>query len=230
MTVIKIAHRGASGYKPQNTLAAFDKACELKVDYIECDTRLCHSGQLVVIHDKTVDKTTNGKGSVSKLTLQELKKLDAGQGESIPTLAEVLGRYQHRVKIMVDLKSPNCANAFLELIRRYQAQKNIIVASTYHHLLASIKIREPKIETAISFDIYNYLKHFFVKNFFVAAAKIIKAENVNIYYKFIDEDLVKRAHRHKIKINAFPPNNIEEIKWLKNIKVDGIISNFPDLI
>ena len=102
--MIRIGHRGAMGYAPENTLVSFEKALDLKVDMVELDVQLCKTGELVVIHDLTVNRTTNGEGDVAKLTLQELKCLDAGKGQQIPLLEEVLDlklphpkQVQHRV-------------------------------------------------------------------------------------------------------------------------------------
>ena len=88
--VLRIGHRGAAGHAPENTLVSFEKAIDLGCDMTELDVHICGSGELVVIHDETVDRTTNGSGRVSELTLREIKILDAGDGEEIPTLEEVL--------------------------------------------------------------------------------------------------------------------------------------------
>ena len=84
--VVKVGHRGAAGHEPENTLRSFRRAMELGADMVELDVHICGSGELVVIHDETVDRTTDGTGEVAKLTLDELKTLDAGRGERIPTL------------------------------------------------------------------------------------------------------------------------------------------------
>lgn len=230
MTPLKIAHRGASGHAPENTLPAFDKALELGVDMIECDVRLCKSGSLVVIHDKTVDRTTNGSGKVSTLTITELKKLDAGHGARIPTLTEVLERYQDQVKIMIDIKSAAAAEEFVKLIEEHQAHEQIIAASINHALLTDIKLRDPRITTCIIFDIYNYFKYFFVKNLFVFSAKLINANQVNIYYRFSNQRLVRRAHKYKLKFNVYSPHKKEDIEMFIKMGVDGIITDYPDRI
>ena len=111
--IMNIAHRGASGYAPENTLAAFDKAVEMQADYIEIDVQLSKDDLPVVIHDDTLDRTTNGTGNISAYTLQELKSLDAGSwfdkkyaGEKIPSLNEVLEMYGEKINILIELKSP----------------------------------------------------------------------------------------------------------------------------
>lgn len=111
--VDNVAHRGASGYAPENTIAAFDLAVDMKADYIEIDVQRSKDGELVLIHDTTVNRTTNGTGRVGELTLEQLRKLDAGSwfgsefaGELIPTFDEILDRYRGKIGILVELKAP----------------------------------------------------------------------------------------------------------------------------
>jgi len=99
-----IGHRGASGYAPENTLESFDLAIRQGVSVIELDVHRCASGELVVIHDETLDRTTNGKGSVAKMTLNELKELDAGNGNSVPALEDVFETVARRVKINIEIR------------------------------------------------------------------------------------------------------------------------------
>jgi len=102
--MLKIGHRGAKGYEPENTLRSFQKALELNVDAVELDVRRTKDGAIVVIHDAEVDRTTNGKGLVSELTLKEIKELDIEKGEKIPTLEEALDFLDKKVKIFIELK------------------------------------------------------------------------------------------------------------------------------
>lgn len=111
--VENIAHRGAAAYAPENTIASYDLAVDMKADYIEIDVQRSKDGELVVIHDTSVDRTTDGSGKVGDLTLEEMKSLDAGSwkgeqfaGEEIPTFEEVLDRYHGKVGILIEMKSP----------------------------------------------------------------------------------------------------------------------------
>ena len=109
MKLLKISHRGACGYEPENTLASFKKAIEINADMIELDVHVCKTGEVVVIHDEKVNRTTNGKGYVSQKNLESLKKLDAGKGKKIPTLIEVLDLVNKRVKVNIELKGKKTA-------------------------------------------------------------------------------------------------------------------------
>src|SRR3989344_9380836 len=121
--MLKIGHRGACGYAPENTLKSFQRAIDLGVDAIELDVQLCKSGELIVMHDNTVDRTTDGSGFIKKLKLKDLKKLDAGEGERIPTLEEVLNLVDRRVKVNIELKGPKTAKPALKLIDEYIKKK-----------------------------------------------------------------------------------------------------------
>ena len=115
--VLKIGHRGAKAYEPENTLRSFKYAIDLGVDAVELDVRRTKDNELVVIHNADVDKTTDGKGSVNELTLEEIKKLVTDKGEQIPTLGEVLDLVGKQVKVLVELKETGIEEKVLGLIR-----------------------------------------------------------------------------------------------------------------
>ncbi len=114
--MLKIGHRGARAYEPENTLRSFTKAIELGVDAVELDARRTREGEVVVIHDAKVDKTTNGKGLVSDLTLNEIKQLVTDKGERIPTLEEALDLLDKKVKIVIELKETGLEKKVLGLV------------------------------------------------------------------------------------------------------------------
>lgn len=228
--ILKIAHRGGAGYAPENTFAAFDNALKLGVDMLECDARLCKTGELVLMHDDTVERTTNGEGKVARLSLQKLKELDAGNGQEIPTLAEFFERYKNTVPMMVDAKSPNIAKQLVRLIKFHGVYDQVHITSNYTGLLTAIRWLDKKIDLQISFDIYNYLKYFFVHGTFIISAKLFDASTINVYHKFATKKLIEKAHDFGIKVNAFPPTSATDIQRLKEDGIDGIISNFPDKI
>lgn len=143
--IMNIAHRGASGYAPENTLAAFDKAVEMQADYIEIDVQLSKDDLPVIIHDDTLDRTTNGTGNVSAYTLEELRSLDAGSwfdkkyaGEKIPSLNEVLEMYGEKINILIELKSPELypgvEEKVAEALAKYKLDtSNNIVIQSFNH-------------------------------------------------------------------------------------------------
>ena len=114
--MLKVGHRGARAYEPENTLRSFKRAIELGVNAVELDIRRTKDGEVVVIHDAKVDKTKNGKGLVSELTLEEIKQLVTEKGERIPTLEEALDFLDKKVKILIELKETGFEKKVLDLI------------------------------------------------------------------------------------------------------------------
>ncbi len=154
--ILNIAHRGASAYEPENTLRAFKRAIELNADMVEVDVRLSKDGYLMVIHDETVDRTTNGSGYVNMMTLKELKSLDAGNGEKIPTLEEVIDLVKGRCQLLIDVKDPPpIEKKIVNLIECTGMESDtVIIAYSYPDSLEEKRIKEinPKIRTAALFN------------------------------------------------------------------------------
>ncbi|MFT6331076.1 MAG: glycerophosphoryl diester phosphodiesterase, partial [Bermanella sp.] len=148
--ILKIGHRGAMGHEPENTLRSFKKALALNVDAIELDVYVCKTGELVVIHDDKVDRTTNGIGYTEDKTFVELRQLDAGKGELIPTLEEVLDLVDRSVIVNIELKGRSTAIATYQVIDKYIKEKgwselDFMVSSFDHHELNKFKHLYPQI-------------------------------------------------------------------------------------
>ena len=130
-----IGHRGAAGLEPENTLRSIGKAIELGVDQVEIDVRLTKDRRLVVIHDPTVGRTTNGQGYVKDFTFEELRRLDAGKGERIPSLEEVLSLTKGKIVLQIELKEEGTARPVVRLIESMDAEGDAILSSFIHGLL-----------------------------------------------------------------------------------------------
>ncbi|MFH1610896.1 MAG: glycerophosphodiester phosphodiesterase family protein [Patescibacteria group bacterium] len=229
--MLKIAHRGASGYALENSFAAFDKAVELGVDSIECDVRMTKDKKLVLMHDNRIERATKGRGKISKMTLAELKQVEMNNGQKIPTLEEFIEKYKGKVKLlMLDVKSISAAPRLVEIINKYKIHSEVLVASFKHPFLIDILIRDSAIQTGIAFNAYRYLKYLFIKKLFVLPAKLVGANIVDIYYKFVDQKVVDRAHKYYLKIYVYSPNKQADIDRMKSYGVDAIISDYPDRI
>ena len=225
--MLKVGHRGAAGYEPENTLRSFKKALELGVDMIELDVYVCKSGELVVIHDNTLDRTTNGKSSVENKTLSELKELDAGLGEKIPTLEEVLDLVNKKVKVNIELKGKNAAKLVLKTIEKYVAEKgwnyeDFLVSSFNYDELQKIKKLNPKIRVGFLTEK--------IPDGFIEFAKKSGAYSVNTSIANTNLESVKTAHKHGLKVFIWTVNEPSEIEKAKSLNVDYICSNFPDKI
>ncbi len=223
--MLKIGHRGARGYAPENTLLSFRKALELGVDAVELDVYCCKSGETVVIHDDRVDRTTNGKGCVWEKTFGELRQLDAGEGEKIPSLEEVLDLINRKVLINIELKGEGAARSVAKIIKRYILEKNwknenfLISSFNYHELVRFHKlllsVRLGALITGIPID---YAKF----------GEDLKAYSVNLSREFVNQAFVDDAHRRGLKAFVWTVNEPEDIKRIKSLGVDGIFSDFPD--
>ena len=219
--MLKIGHRGAKGYVAENTLASFQKAIDLQVDGIELDVHVSRDGEIMVIHDETIDRTTSGKGFVKNLSSNEL------QFYGIPTLREVLDLINNNLLVNIELKSDHSVEKVIEIINFYCSEKNwninnFIISSFNWELLLKVKslhknikigvLTEDNIESAIDFAVAN------------------QAFSINPYFKLLNSENVELMHKEKIQIHTWTVNSLEDLTFVKKLKVDAIISDFPDRI
>lgn len=224
--VVKVGHRGAAGHEPENTLRSFRRAMELGADMVELDVHLCGSGELVVIHDETVDRTTDGTGEISKMTLDELRALDAGRGERIPTLQEVIDLTTGRMGINVELKGLGTAGPALEHIEGAVDEgwkiSEFKVSSFHLEELSAIRELSEDVRTGVLFALDD--------GGIIEFAERNGAYSLNPNHRTVTADLVARAHELGLKIFAWTVNESEDIARIKELGVDGIISDYPDRI
>jgi glycerophosphoryl diester phosphodiesterase len=221
LVMLRIGHRGARAYEPENTLRSFRKAIELGVDAVELDVRQTKDLELVVMHDPTVDKTTNGKGSVKDLTLQQIKKLDAAKKEKIPTLDEALDFIDKKVKILIELKEMGYEDKVVEAIRERGLEKNVIVVSFHEDALRKTRALDSEIETGLI-----YATH---KNP-VKAGLELKAQYLLPLYRFVHTANVQKAHENGLKVIVWTINTAAEAEAYAKKGVDGIASDRPDIL
>jgi glycerophosphoryl diester phosphodiesterase len=238
--MLKIAHRGASGYEPENTLRSFRKAIQLKCDAIELDVHLTKDDQLVVIHDETVNRTTNGKGKISNFTLKELKKLDAGKGEKIPTLQEVIKVCRNKCKLIVEIKELNSAKKVAEIVVKERFVKETIMSSNHKESL--LEAKKNGINAAliywstktnwgqVLFDISRLLMLPITKRLILRRVKTANVNEVNLTSPLATKGMIDFLHKNNLKVNVWVANSKNKIERLKLLAVDGIYSNFPDRI
>jgi len=219
--MLKIGHRGAKFYEPENTLRSFRKALELGVDAVELDVRRTKDGEVVVIHDAEVDRTTNGKGLVSELTLEEIKKLVTDKGEKIPTLEEALDFLDKKVKVLIELKETGIEEDVLNLIREKELEKNVILISFLESALGKIRALNKDVETGLI-----YVRH---ENP-VKAALELKANYLLPLYRFTRAEEIKKAHENGLKIIVWTINDEKEVSAYVKKGVDGITSDKPNIL
>ena len=219
--MLRIGHRGARAYAPENTLASFKKALEIGVDAVELDVRKTKDNQLVVIHDADVKRTTNGEGLVSELTLKEIKSFSAEEGEKIPTLEETLDFLDKKVKVFVELKETGIEEQVLSIVHAKSLEKNVIITSFLEDALKKVRELDKDIETGLI-----YAKH---KNPIKAALEL-KANYLFALYRFTHTANVQKAHENGLKVIVWTINSPEEVEEYAKKGVDGIASDKPDIL
>jgi len=237
MKPILIAHRGASAMEPENTLAAFGKALEFPfVKMIELDVYAIPSGEVMVIHDNKVDRTTNGQGYVMESTFEYLRSLDAGRvrrsgkgrtsskREKIPTLNEVLDLVDRKVKVNIELKGEHTAKPVKKVIEQYLAKgwkpDDFLVSSFHHEELRTFKKLMPRIPIGVIFDgiPLGYAKY----------AQAIKAYSLHLSVEFVNKEIVDDAHLRGIKVFCWTLQDAEEIERITKLGVDGLFVDDPE--
>lgn len=244
-TPLVIAHRGASGIAPENTLAAFSKALEIGVDRIEMDLRQTLDGEVVVIHDKTLKRTTNGWGSVRKSSLKKLRRYSAGSWfhhtfshEKVPTLHEVLELVKGQTELLLEIKNGSPYHHGIEsnitkIIKKHDAKNWCIVQSFDDRVLNNFR-KLPELES----DVHKLFASVIpVAPFYGGSRFSFKrvksyhyAEEININYKYVNPQVVRKIHQLNKKVNIWTVN--EPANFVKYIKmgVDGIITDNPHLL
>ncbi|MDQ0973686.1 glycerophosphoryl diester phosphodiesterase [Neobacillus niacini] len=237
--VDNVAHRGATGYAPENTIAAFDKGVEMKADYIEIDVQRSKDGELVIIHDNTVDRTTDGTGYVKDLTFEQIRSLDAGSwkgeqftGERIPTFDEILDRYHGKTGILIELKSPELYPGIEEEVARKLIERNLdkpqnekIIIQSFN--FESMKITNsllPKVPIGVLTSNRAHTTEQALQEFSTYA------DYFNPSYGIVSKELVDQVHALGMKIQSWTVRSQAAADFLLEMNVDGIITDYPDYV
>jgi glycerophosphoryl diester phosphodiesterase len=226
-----IAHRGASAYAPENTVAAFDLALQLGCRHLELDVDLTRDGHLVVTHDETVDRTTNGTGPAGSQTLAELRALDAGAwfgpqftGERIPTYAEILERYRGRAHLHTELKgrAPYLASGVADLVRQYGMVEHVTVTSFHYQRLVETRAYAPELPTG-------WLVRE-VSDVTIAQARKLGLTQICPKADRVTPALVRRLHAEGFVVRAWGVVDEALMRQVVDAGADGMTVNFPDTL
>ncbi len=216
-----IAHRGFSGRHPENTLKSFSAAEELGVDLVECDVHRSRDGALVVIHDATLDRTTNGTGPVRERSLQEIKALDAGEGERVPTLEEVLEAV--KLPVVVEVKTPEAVPGLIALYRsRPELRERLWPISFGHALILALTQAVPGLTAGVLYAGAPIEPWLLAEK---AGAQILLPA-----LETVSREEVEAAHAHGLHLSIWTADSVEEFEYCQRIGVDGIASNRVDLL
>lgn len=236
--VVCYAHRGARGHAPENTLLAFDLAFDLGADAIECDVQRSRDGELVIIHDGTVNRTTNSTGAVAALVFSDLRTLDAGRvwriPQRIPTLAETLDLVRRRggslnleIKGESVAESVGTAEAVAPMLHALEEplRARLLVSSFGHPAVALLKERLPWLRVAAL-----YSGREWQKRDMLAPALALGAEAIHPGASLTTAELVMQAHAQGLRVNVWTANRLATIRKLIAWSVDGLFSDYPERV
>jgi glycerophosphoryl diester phosphodiesterase len=226
-----VAHRGASGHAPENTLAAFRRAIELGARFIETDLQLSRDARFVAIHDDTLERTTNGYGLVHDFTLAELRQLDAGSwfssefaGQRLPTMEEILNfAREHDVVLYLELKpwaTWGSEHALVGSLRDAGEAARVIILSFDGSTIAAVRRLEPNLMTGLLLDTHAPDA--------VERAIAVGARQLALRGNLITPELITQAKRRDIQVVAWTINRPAHMQALIEAGVDGIITDYPD--
>ena len=225
MRPLVISHAACGGHAPENTLQGVRAAIELGAEAIEIDVQASSDGVPVLMHDLTVDRTTDGEGAVAELTLDQLRGLDAG-GEPVPTLAEVLEITKGRVLLVMEIKQPGIEEQVSHVVSEADAVGQVMTWSYRLKALKGMRAADPRIPCALlvsseGFDNWPATRE---------RALSIGAQGVSVFFASIDQRIAEDCRRSGLALYSFTPDQPEQIEKLIEQGVDGICSNYPDRV
>lgn len=246
---LNMAHRGGAALAPENTMLAFQNALAVGADVLELDVRASRDGELVVIHDETVDRTTDGSGKVAEMTLAQLQALDAGyryspdnghsfpyrgRGIKIPTLREVLAAFpEARINIEIKQTAPPIEEAVARLIEEMGAQDRVLVASFDDGVIQRFRRLMPEVATGAStgeVQSFYLLQRFGLSAFYRPVANALQVPDRSGEIQLVTPRFVAAAHAQGMKVHVWTINTPDRMRQLLQIGVDGIITDRPDLL
>lgn len=222
------AHRGAAAVEPENTLRGFRYALSLGVHRVELDVHLSRDNQLIVMHDAMVNRTTNGSGALAEMTVNEIKQLDAGKGERVPLLVEVIELFQEHwqnggeTRLQIELKGSNTAAPVVEAIQQHNIADKVVLSS----------FDETQLTTAMELlpqTTYVFLTAKLEPDPLEIALRI-GVSGVHLNHKLATREWVERVHAAGLHARVWNIDEAERMKWAIDLGVDGIGSNDPQLL
>ena len=232
---IRIAHRGASGLAPENTLRAFSKALEIGVDGVELDVRGTFDGKLVVLHDRTLDRTTDKTGFIHQMSLAEIQEADAGawfdtsfSGEKVPTLVESLDLIKEAAITVLEVKDEWVSVEVVRAIHYTQSVSSVIVISFHASVLSEVRSIDPRIPTGfLTSGNVEANQHQQAIDLIQATCEI-GASTLNVKYEMLDARFAWEVQRRGVNLWAWTVDDVVKMRQLVGFGVQGITSNFPD--
>lgn len=244
-----IAHQGGDGIAPGNTMFAFQNAVDMGVDVLEMDLHITKDNVLVLIHDETIDRTTDGTGEVESMTLDEIKQFDAGydwsndndatfpsrgKGITIPTLEEVFTTFP-QMKMTIEIKKSNTSmiQPFCEMIRKYDMQDKIVVASFYDEKIKEFRETCPEVATSSAKNettVFVLLSKVFLTGFYSPQFYSLQVPEESSGITVMTESFIHAAHERNLAVEPWTINDKETMQKFIEWGVDGIMTDRPDIM
>ena len=220
------AHAACRGHAPENTLAGVRAALALGADAIEIDVRCTRDGTPVPLHDSTVDRTTDGEGEIAALSLRQARRFDAGEGERIPTLREVLREVAGRALLVLEVKPAGIEEELLAVVRRARALDWCAVHSFLPRVVERVRRREPRMPCSLLTDgrrVVDWGQLF-------AFALSLEAQGVSVHHGVVTPELVRGAHLRELRCSTWTVNRRADVRRVAACGVDAITSDYPDRV
>lgn len=216
-----VGHRGAAGLLPENTLPGFEHAIALGCSATECDVRLTADGHLVLCHDETVDRTTNGTGKVAELTFAAIRALDAGNGEMMPTLDELLATLAGRILLLCELKGEGTAAPAVEAVRRAGLVERVVFTSFVLERLDEVRALGAELQVTGIFSQPPFEQ--------LDRLVALGALAADVHFRNLTPEFVAAAHARGLTCRGWNPDTTEDIRATVALGVDSVSSNYPNL-
>lgn len=226
---IIVAHRGASGYELENSIAAFKKAIELEARMIETDAQRSKDGEIVLMHDNSIKKVTDQKGFISKLSIEKLREISLNNGESIPTYQDLIDLCQNKIKINLEIKAKNIEKKVIDITLKNNAIENVIFSSFSLNTLKKIRALNSKARLAYLIILEGTI--IAKLDFWMKKITDLEIESINPLHKFISSKLVQEAHKKNISVIPWTVNDATRIRDLiQEFYIDGVFTDYPDIL
>ncbi len=221
--ILIIGHKGASAITPENTLKAFQKAIELEADYVEFDSHLTKDGEIVIIHDADTYNLTGVHSLIKNNNLEEIKKLDAGEGEQIPTLQELIAIAKGKIGLQLEIKSTGLLEKMIQILRKEDLIHNSIISSFMLDELIKLKEIEPKIKIGFLLPTELVQSRLIKRKILRCAKEGFYA--IHPHFSRVNREIVEFTHTKGLKVNVWTVNDSDVMKNLIQMDVDAIITD-----
>ena len=218
--LLRIGHRGAGGHAPENTLAAIERGIALHAHLVEFDVRATSDGQLVLLHDATLDRTTNGHGPITDQLWSNVKQLTGGDGQPLPLLAEALRATSGRTGVMIEIKVEGIAKHICRTVQEIRFSGPVIYASFFHNELLAVRHEDPQAQTMALIEAAPVNR--------TAFATDAQATHVGVAFETLTSSFLKSLHDHPFQVFVYTVNDPADIQTAQAMGVDGIISDYPE--